>query len=125
NLTSAFYACRAVLPHMRKAGFGRIVAVGSLAANQPHAGIGAYVTFKSALVMLIRTVALENADRNITANVILPGTMDTAANRADMPSADFSSWLQPADAASLMLWLADERAAQVSGAVLPIESRAR
>jgi len=120
NLTSAFYITRAVLPHMRKAGYGRIVAVGSLTAVEPHPGLAAYVTFKAALVTLIRTIALENADANITANVILPGTMDTPANRASMPTADFSKWLQPTDVASLILWLAAEQAAQITGTVVPI-----
>jgi len=66
------------------------VAIGSLAAVEPHAGLAAYVTFKSALVSLVRTVALENKDAGLTANVVLPGTMDTPANRKAMPGADFS-----------------------------------
>jgi len=122
NLTSAFYVLRAAIPHLRRSGAGRIVAVGSLAAAEPHAGLGAYVTFKSALVSLVRTVALENKDAGLTANVVLPGTMDTAANRKAMPGADFSKWLKPADVADLILWLADERAAHVTGAAIPIDS---
>ena len=77
NLSSAFYAFRAAIPYLRKSGSGRIVAIGSLTAVEPHAGLGAYVTFKSALTTLVRTVALENKDAGLTANVILPGTMDT------------------------------------------------
>lgn len=121
NLTSAFYVLRAAIPHLRKSGSGRIVAIGSLAAVEPHAGLAAYVTFKSALVSLIRTVALENKDAGLTANVVLPGTMDTQANRKAMPGADSSKWLQPADVADLILWLADERAAHVTGAAIPID----
>jgi NAD(P)-dependent dehydrogenase (short-subunit alcohol dehydrogenase family) len=123
NLTSAFYITRAVIPHMRKAKYGRIVAVGSLAAVEPHAGLGAYVVFKAAMATLIRTLALENADANITANVVLPGTMDTPGNRASMPNADFSKWVQPKDVASLILYLAEEQAAQITGAVIPIQGR--
>src|SRR5580704_7489920 len=107
NLSSAFYVLRAAIPHLRKSGTGRIVAIGSLAAVEPHAGLGAYVTFKSALVSLVRTVALENKDAGLTANVVLPGTMDTPANRKAMPGADFSKWLKPEDVANLVLWLAD------------------
>src|SRR6202030_314347 len=103
NLTAAFYVLRAAIPHLRKSGAGRIVAVGSLTAVEPHAGLGAYVTFKSALVSLIRTVALENHDAGLTANVILPGTMDTPANRKAMTGADFPKWVQPADVADLIL----------------------
>ncbi len=121
NLTSAFYVLRAAIPHLRKSGAGRIVAIGSLAAVEPHAALGAYVTFKSALVSLVRTVALENKDAGLTANVVLPGTMDTPANRKAMPRADFSKWLKPADVADLVLWLADERAARITGSVIPID----
>ena len=122
NLTAAFYVLRAALQHLRKSGSGRIVAVGSLTAVEPHAGLAAYVTFKSALVSLVRTVALENKDAGVTANVVLPGTMDTPANRKAMPRADFSKWLKPADVADLVLWLADERAAQITGTAIPIDA---
>src|SRR5215467_10126644 len=77
NLTSAFYVFRAAIPHLRKSGSGRIVAIGSLTATAAHAGLGPYVTFKSALSVLVQTVAAENQDAGVTANVILPGTMDT------------------------------------------------
>ena len=123
NLTSAFYVLRAAIPHLRKSGAGRIVAIGSLAAVDAHPGLGAYVTFKSALVSLVRTVALENKDTGLTANVVLPGTMDTPANRKAMPGADFSKWVRPADVADLILWLADERAANVTGTAMPIDGR--
>jgi NAD(P)-dependent dehydrogenase (short-subunit alcohol dehydrogenase family) len=124
NLTSAFYVFRAAIPHLRRSGSGRLVAIGSLAALEPHAGLGAYVTFKSALVSLVRTVALENRDALLTANVVLPGTMDTPANRKAMPGADFSKWLKPANVADLILWLADERAKHITGTAIPIDSPA-
>jgi len=122
NLTSAFYVLRAAIPHLRKSGSGRIVAIGSLTAVEPHAKLGAYVTFKAALAMLVRTVALENQDAGLTANVVLPGTMDTPANRKSMPRADFTKWVQPGDVADLVLWLADERAGHITGATIPIDS---
>jgi NAD(P)-dependent dehydrogenase (short-subunit alcohol dehydrogenase family) len=121
NLTSAFYVFRETIPHLRKSKNGRIVAIGSLTAKEPQPNLGAYVTFKAALSTLVQTVALENADAGLTANVILPGTMDTLANRQAMPKADFSKWLNPKRVAELILWLADERAAQITGTVIPIE----
>jgi len=121
NLTSAFYTLRAAIPHLRKSGSGRIVAIGSLAAVEPHAGLAAYVTFKAALAMLVRTVALENRDAGVTANVVLPGTMDTPTNRKAMPNADFSKWLQPSEVADLVLWLCDERAGHITGTTIPID----
>ncbi|HYY72683.1 MAG TPA: SDR family NAD(P)-dependent oxidoreductase [Candidatus Bathyarchaeia archaeon] len=121
NLTAAFYVLRAAIPHLRKSGKGRIVAIGSLTATEPHAGLGAYVIFKAALTTLIQTVALENKDSGLTANLVLPGTMDTPGNRKSMPGADFSKWVQPADVADLVLWLADERAGHITGTAIPID----
>ncbi len=123
NLTSAFHALRAVVPVMRKTKYGRIVAVGSLTATEAHAGLGAYVASKIAMAALVQTVAQENADANITANVVLPGTMDTAANRAAMPGADFSKWLQPDEVASLILTVSDESAKLINGTLVPIQGR--
>lgn len=120
NLNSTFYVLRAVLPVMRKAGNGRIIAIGSRAALEPGAGVGAYSASKAAMVSLIRTVAVENKDVGITANVILPGTMDTPANRRFMPKADFSKWVQPATIASLTIWLARDAGKDVNGAVIPV-----
>src|SRR5215472_13387293 len=70
NLSSAFYVLRAAIPHLRKSGSGRIVAIGSLTAVEPHARLGAYVTFKAALTTLVQTIALENRDSGLTANVV-------------------------------------------------------
>jgi NAD(P)-dependent dehydrogenase (short-subunit alcohol dehydrogenase family) len=120
NLNSAFYALRAVIPHMRKAGAGRIIAIGSRAAVDPGPTLAGYNASKAALVSLVRTVALENKETGITANVILPGTMDTPANRQSDPGADFSKWVQPATVASLIVWLAGDQAKDVTGAVIPV-----
>jgi NAD(P)-dependent dehydrogenase (short-subunit alcohol dehydrogenase family) len=121
NLTSAFYVLRAAIPHLRKSGKGRIIAIGSLTAVEPHAGLGAYVTFKAALTMLVRTVASENKDAGLTANVVLPGTMDTPTNRKSMPGADFSKWVRPDDVADLVLWLADDRAAHITATAILVD----
>ena len=123
NVDSAFHILRAVLPHMRKAGLGRIIAIGSRAAEAPGAGVGAYSASKAAMVSLVRTVAVENKDSGITANVILPGTIDTAANRTAMPKADASQWVQPSAIASLIVWLASDSASDVTGAAIPVYGR--
>jgi NAD(P)-dependent dehydrogenase (short-subunit alcohol dehydrogenase family) len=120
NLHAAFHVFRAVLPAMRAQGAGRILAIGSRTAIDPQPMVGAYSASKAALVSLVRTVALENKDRGISANVLLPGTMDTPANRAAMPGADPAKWVQPAQVASLLVHLASDQASQVSGAVIPI-----
>jgi len=123
NLTSAFHILRAVLPPMHQAGSGRIIAIGSRAAENPGAMVGAYSASKAALVSLIRTVAIENKDLGITANVILPGTIDTPANRKDMPGADISQWVQPVSIASLIVWLAGDGGKDVTGAAIPVYGR--
>jgi NAD(P)-dependent dehydrogenase (short-subunit alcohol dehydrogenase family) len=119
NLNSAFYLLRAVIPHMRRVR-GRIIAIGSRAAEDPGPGVGAYSASKAALVSLIRTVAAENKDAGMTANVLLPGTMDTPANRRDMSKADFATWVQPSSVASLITWLAADAGKDVNGAVIPV-----
>lgn len=120
NVNSTFHILRAVIPHMRTARSGRIVAIGSRAAESPGAQVGAYSASKAAVVSLIRTVAIENKDLGITANVILPGTIDTPANRAAMPGADVSTWVKPESIASLILWLSSDAGKDVTGAAIPV-----
>lgn len=120
NLNSLFHILRATIPALQQTGNGRIIAIGSRAALEPGAGVGAYSASKAAMVSLIRTVALENKDSGLTANVILRGTMDTPANRKSMPNADFSKWVQPSTVASLITWLASDAGKDVNGAVIPV-----
>jgi len=123
NFRSAFHLVRAVVPHMRRQKSGRIVAVGSRSAVEPSGGSAAYGASKAALVSLIRSVAAENAEFGIAANVVLPGTLDTAANRAANPSADFPKWVDPRQVAAALLHLASESSSGVNGAVIPIYGR--
>ncbi len=120
NFNSLFYVLRAGIPVLRKSGRGRIIAVGSRAAIEPGPGLGAYSASKAAMVSLVQTVALENKDAGLSVNAILPGTIDTPANRRVMPDVDFSKWVQPANIASLILWLASDAAREITGAAIPI-----
>lgn len=124
NLHAAFYSIRAALKPMAVAGKGRIIAIGSRAAVEPMPNFSAYSVSKAALVALVRNVAAEVMDSGITANVVLPSVIDTAANRKAMPTADFSKWVAPESIAKLLVWLASEEAADVSGAVIPIYGKA-
>jgi NAD(P)-dependent dehydrogenase (short-subunit alcohol dehydrogenase family) len=110
---AAFYIARAVLAPMRAQGSGRILAVASRQAAEPAAMAGAYSASKAALASLIRTIALENKDRCISANAVLPGTMDTPSN----PGPQF---VKPAQVAAMLVHLASDDAAQVTGAAIPI-----
>jgi len=120
NLNSLFHILRAVIPVLRQTGSGRIIAIGSRAALEPGAGVGAYSASKAAMVSLVKTVALENKDAGLRANVILPGTMDTVANRKSIPNADFSKWVKPSSVASLITWLASDAGKDINGALVPV-----
>lgn len=120
NLNSAFYLLRAAIPALRKSGSGRLVAIGSRAALEPGPNVGAYSASKAALLSLIRTAALENKDSGMTANTILPGTIDTPANRKAMPGADFSKWVRPGAIASLIVWLCGDGGKEITGAAIPV-----
>ena len=120
NLNSVFHILRASIPILRQTGNSRLIAIGSRAALEPGAGVGAYSASKAAMVSLIRTAALENKGAGLTANVILPGTMDTPANRKAMPNADVSKWVRPDSIASLISWLASDAGRDINGAVIPV-----
>lgn len=120
NLNSVFHILRASIPVLRQTGNGRLIAIGSRAALEPGAGVGAYSASKAAMVSLIRTAALENKDSGLTANVILPGTIDTPSNRKAMPNADVSKWVRPTAVASLITWLVSDAGRDINGAVIPV-----
>ena len=120
NLNCVFHILAAAVPALRKTGTGRVIAIGSRAALEPGAGVGAYSASKAAMVSLLRTVALENKDAGLTANVVLPGTMDTPANRKAIPNADVSKWVHPATVAELVVWLTGEAGKDVNGSVIPV-----
>ncbi len=120
NLRAAVNVFRAVIPRMRAAGGGRIVAIGSRAAMEPAPGIAAYSASKAALVSLVKTVALENRDAGITANAILPGTIDTEANRSWGTAGERAQWVSPERLAALAVFLASDAASEITGAAIPV-----
>jgi NAD(P)-dependent dehydrogenase (short-subunit alcohol dehydrogenase family) len=124
NLKTSFQMFRAVLPGMLAARRGRILAIGSRAGVEPMPNFAAYSVSKAALIALVRATAQEVKDTDITANIVLPSTIDTPANRAAMPKADPSKWVSPESIADLLVWLASNKAANVNGAVIPIYGKA-
>jgi NAD(P)-dependent dehydrogenase (short-subunit alcohol dehydrogenase family) len=120
NLTSAFLACRAVLPAMREARHGRIVNVGSRAVVPPSGGFIAYTVAKAGVITLTEALAQEVRGDGITVNAVLPSTMDTPANRRAMPDADRAGWVHPDAVADVIVWLASDRAGSVTGAAVPV-----
>lgn len=124
NLHSAFYVIRAALPHMREQRSGRIVAVGSRAGVAPAAGMCAYTVSKAGLHALVETVASEVKDHGITANAVLPGAIDTAANRKPASPDAAAKMVPPESVAAVILWLASPSAADINGALVPVYGRA-
>src|SRR5262245_1136975 len=124
NLRTAVSASHAALPHLLRSGNGRIVNVGArAAAAKASAGMGAYTASKAGVAKLTESLADELKDRGITVNAVLPSTIDTPANRADMPKADFSRWVAPRDIASVIVFLLSDEARAVTGALIPVSGR--
>jgi len=86
-------------------------------------GMGAYAASKSGVHSLTQSLAEELKSDGVTVNAVLPSILDTPANRADMPDADTSAWVSPADLAAVILFLASEEARAVTGALVPVTGR--
>jgi NAD(P)-dependent dehydrogenase (short-subunit alcohol dehydrogenase family) len=120
NLRSTFYTVRAAIPHMRDAEWGRIIAVGSRAAIDTPAGQAAYNVAKAGVIALMKTVAGELWDTNVTANALLPSMIDTEATRSALPYADYVRWPKPAEIAAVIDFLAGPNSAVINGAAIPV-----
>jgi len=120
NLKPLLHILRAAIPPLRQSGAGCVIAVGSRAAIEPGPRVGAYSASKAAMLSVMKTVAIENRDAGLRANVVLPGTIDTPANRQSNPDADFSKWVRPDAIASLIMWLAGDAGREINGAAIPI-----
>ncbi len=120
NARSAFLMSRAVLPHMRSQGSGKIINVAARAAREGRENMGAYCVSKAAVITLTKVLATENKGMGINANCILPDIIDTAENRAAMPTADFSKWVTPVALADVILFLASDAARSLHGVALPV-----
>ncbi len=123
NVLSAVVMCRAVIPAMRERGWGRIVNVGSRHAQRPAAKATAYGASKAALVNFTQALAQEEKGAGINVNAVLPGTIDTPANRQAMPNADFSKWVTPAQLGEVFLFLCSPQAQAITGAAIPVYNR--
>ncbi len=122
NVLTALNASRSAIPHLAASRAGRIVNVGAMGAIQAGAGMGAYAASKAGVHRLTEALAAEWKGK-ITVNAVLPSTIDTAANRASLPDADFSKWVRPEELADVILFLASDAASAVTGALLPVAGR--
>jgi NAD(P)-dependent dehydrogenase (short-subunit alcohol dehydrogenase family) len=122
NVMTARNASHAALPHLAKSGAGRIINVGAMGALQAASGMGPYAASKAGVHRLTEALAAEWKGK-VTVNAVLPSTIDTAANRASMPKADFSKWVAPQELAEVILFLASAAASAVTGALIPVNGR--
>jgi len=123
NLRTAVVSCQAALPFLLQSGHGRIVNVGAMGAIKAATGMGAYAASKAGVAKLTEALADELKDRGITVNAILPSTLDTPKNRADMPQADFTRWVAPVEAAEVIAFLVSDAARAITGALIPVAGR--
>lgn len=124
NLRSAFLCCGAVLPHMRRQDWGRIVLVSAQAARQDRAGQGIYAVAKSGVSVLAEAIAEENRDKDVTANVVAPAALATPANIAATPGSDHAKLVPPDVVAEMIAFLGSEEAGLLRGAWMPAFGRA-
>lgn len=123
NALSALRLSEAVLPGMIAQGYGRIVHVAAGAGAKSFGGASVYAASKAAVMRITEAIAEENKANGVNANCIMPGTIDTPQNRASMPDADFSTWVQPAQIAPVVAFLLSREAGVVTGASLPITGK--
>ena len=122
NVLTALNASRVALPYLSKSAAGRIVNMGAMGAMQASSGLGPYAASKAGVHRLTEALASEWKGK-ITVNAVLPSIIDTEANRATMPTADFSKWVQPRELAEVILFLVSEAASAVTGALIPVAGR--
>jgi NAD(P)-dependent dehydrogenase (short-subunit alcohol dehydrogenase family) len=120
NARSLFHTCRAAIPHLLRSPAGRIVSTAARAALAGSAGSALYTVSKAAVVRLTESLAAELREHGVGVNCVLPGTIDTPANRAARPGADASRWVPPAAIADVVLFLCSDGARAVHGAAIPV-----
>ncbi|HUF91180.1 MAG TPA: SDR family NAD(P)-dependent oxidoreductase [Candidatus Limnocylindria bacterium] len=120
NLTSVFVAARAAVPGMVAGGYGRIVIIASRAVVPPSGGFIAYTAAKAGVIAFTQALATEVKAAGVTANAVLPSTMDTPANRAAMPGADPKTWVPVEAVADAVGFLAAESSGHITGTSLAI-----
>jgi NAD(P)-dependent dehydrogenase (short-subunit alcohol dehydrogenase family) len=124
NLRPTYLVTAAGLPHLLAAGGGAVVCVSSRAAEQPFPGAAGYITGKAAVLALVDALNAEYRQDNIRVNAVLPSVIDTPANRASMPDADWTRWVAPAEIAAVILHLCSDESRVVTGTKVRVYGRA-
>ena len=123
NALTAASACKAALPHLKSGSGGAVVTVAAAAGAKAAEGMGAYAASKAAVLRLTESLAEEMKDHGVRVNAVSPTIIDTPTNRADMPKADVSRWVTPADLAAVILFLASDDSRAVTGANVLVAGR--
>ena len=123
NVTTLRNMLSATLPRLVARGRGSVVNVGALGALQGLASMGAYTAAKSVVMRLTEAASEEVRRQGVNVNAVLPSLIDTPRNRADMPKADYSTWVAPASLAKVICFLASDAAADIHGALIPVRGR--
>jgi NAD(P)-dependent dehydrogenase (short-subunit alcohol dehydrogenase family) len=125
NLVTAFLCCSAAVKAIARAGGGRIVNVAARAATEWRSGAGmaAYTASKAAVAALTASLAEEVAKEGILVNAVAPSIMDTPANRAAMPEANFAAWPKVEEVAATILYLASPDNTVARGGIVPVYGR--
>jgi NAD(P)-dependent dehydrogenase (short-subunit alcohol dehydrogenase family) len=124
NLRPGVLLARAGIPRLVARGGGAFVGVSARAAVRPFAGAAAYASAKAAVLAFVRALDAEYGAAGVRCNAILPSVIDTPANRAGQPEADWSRWVQPAEIAAVIRFLVSNDSAPLSGAAVPVYGRA-
>ncbi|MBD1548128.1 SDR family NAD(P)-dependent oxidoreductase [Roseibium aggregatum] len=119
NAKTAYCISAAVLKPMQEAGFGRIVHIAAAPGLKAGARQAAYAASKSAVIRLTEAIAAENRKHGISANCILPGTIDTPQNREAMPDANTDTWVKPESIARLIAFLMTPEGGVTTGGAIP------
>ena len=120
NATTCVTMTAAALPTLKSTPGAAIVNIGAGSALVAGAGMVAYAASKQAVHKLTESLAAELAGSDCTVNAVLPSIIDTPTNRADMPDADWSQWVQPDALARVIVFLASPAARAISGALIPV-----
>jgi NAD(P)-dependent dehydrogenase (short-subunit alcohol dehydrogenase family) len=120
NVATARNMCAAVVPKMLAESCGTIVNVGAMSAREGQGNMGAYCVAKSAVMRLTESLSKELREQRINVNAVLPSIIDTPTNRADMPDAEHSKWVDPNDLAEVICFLGSDAARAIHGALVPV-----
>lgn len=123
NVRTAVIASQAALPFLLEQKNSSVVNISANSAQKSEMGVAAYTASKAAVAKLTESLADEFKSEGLRVNAVMPSIIDTAANRGDMPEADFSTWVSPEELANVITFLLSDNASAITGALIPVVGR--